>query len=72
MFSVTSCENTSVEQDMDNFCECRRAAQKGERELSDCEKILDEMVVKYQFDPEAVEVIKEKSKTCFNDSTQNN
>lgn len=70
VFTTVSCENTTVEQDMDNFCECRRAANRGERDLTDCKKMIDEISDKYQFDPGAVEVIQEKSKACLTDSAQ--
>lgn len=54
----TACDNNSVNEDMDAYCNCIKENE------PDCHEMVKKIVDKYQFDPEASKVIEERIKDC--------
>lgn len=69
---MQSCENKSIDQEVQEYCDCQQAAQNGEREMTECMEIANEISDKYQFDPEAVDEIREKIKNCSEELNDQN
>jgi hypothetical protein len=65
--SFLSCENTSIEQDMSKYCDCRKKLLKKEVQQKACLDIQNEISIKYEFDPEASAQIKKEIKKCNRD-----
>lgn len=61
-FALISCEQTSVEEDMKEYCECIKE-NKGEVGPR-CKILIEEMSTKYEYDPEASEYIIEHLEDC--------
>jgi DNA repair ATPase RecN len=61
---LSSCNNPSVEQDVERYCECRNTLENNLKPVTACSQILKEIIDKYEFDPEASEIITEKVKNC--------
>lgn len=61
--SVASCENGSVSEDVAQYCNC-----KNELSLFDsteeCDLIIEDIVVKYEYDPEALVEIQRLLQEC--------
>lgn len=66
-----SCENTTVEEDMANYCECKKKAVAGQATEQECVQLMEEISTKYEFDPEAVHVIQEEIIKCNEELSQN-
>lgn len=60
----TSCEHKTVEEDMNDYCECLDAVRNGEKDFKICQDIMIDISTKYEFDPEAVETIRNKAAEC--------
>lgn len=54
-----SCQKTTVQQDMDEYCDC---IQKGD--MAPCEELKIDIADKYAYDPEASAYIQERLSTC--------
>ena len=61
-FFIASCNQTSVEDDMAEYCDCIKANNGGFGER--CKIVLEEIVVKYEYDPDASEYIVEHLNSC--------
>ena len=59
-----SCENKSLDQELNEYCECQKKSLEGERSAQECMELANEISDKYQFDPEAATKIQEKIKNC--------
>ena len=62
--ALFSCKNTSIEQDMDRYCDCRKKLLEKEIEQEKCLDIMEELSMKYEFDPEASDQIRNEIKKC--------
>lgn len=62
--TLSSCETKSVDEDMNEYCNCVRDAAKNERKFKECQDKMIEISLKYEFDPEAVEVIQNRVSEC--------
>lgn len=63
LVGITSCNEPSVEEEIDAICECVKSATNNE-EMKKCKTKMDEISDKYAFDPEAAETIKKRLKEC--------
>lgn len=60
---LSSCEQKSIEQEVDEYCDCAKDAS-NESENQVCREQLQEILDKYAFDPEATELIEKRLKDC--------
>ncbi len=77
MFSLTglvtqSCDNKSIEQEVQEYCDCQKEVLNGEREMVECSEIASQISDKYQFDPEAAQEVGEKIKNCAEELNDQN
>ena len=62
LFTLFSCQNTSsVSEEMDKYCECIKNPM---TEMKECIILRNDLVKKYEFDPEATEIIQMKLSEC--------
>lgn len=59
----SSCESSSVSEDVAKFCECQSDRINVEND-SKCDQIMEEIVIKYEFDPEALVEIQQLLQEC--------
>ena len=57
---ITSCEQSSPEEDIEAYCEC--VTENGGSKT--CAQMAEEMITKYEYDQEAAEMIVEKIANC--------
>ena len=60
---VYSCEQKSVEEEVDDVCECIKAAE-NDKEFDICFEKMEQISDKYAFDPEAAEDVKKRLREC--------
>lgn len=58
---LAGCSNDTLEKDMDNYCNCLESSS---RLGQSCAQIMEEIVKKYEFDPEAPAYISQRIKEC--------
>jgi hypothetical protein len=61
---LLACNQKTVEQEMDEYCACRKEHRESDNDFSTCSAMMEEISRKYEFDPEAALVIREKLKAC--------
>jgi hypothetical protein len=61
-FFWMSCEQTTVEEDMNAYCDC--ISQHGGLMNEECADLAKEITRKYEYDPEAVETIEQSIRNC--------
>lgn len=62
---LNSCQSQSVEADMDEWCACEKEAIDNVDHKSVCNELMTDITRKYEFDPKAVETIREKAAACY-------
>lgn len=72
VLTFQSCENKSIDQEVQEYCDCQESVQMGDRDMKECLQIANDISDKYQFDPEAVDEIREKIKNCSDDQNDQN
>jgi len=60
---LSSCEQNSLEQEVDDYCDCTKDAS-NESDTQVCREQLQEILDKYSFDPEASELIEKRLADC--------
>lgn len=67
LFSVSlgliACDQSDPAKEVQNYCECIQSAV-GEAAMESCRKQRNELIKKYEFDPEASEIIADELKKC--------
>lgn len=63
LFTLFSCDQPTLEEEMDAYCECIHDDQKGSDHL-DCLILMQDISDKYAFDPEASEEIEQRVNEC--------
>ena len=62
LFWLISCQNTSsVVEEMADYCNC---ISNPESKIVECKKLRNDIIKKYEFVPEAIEIIQMKSSEC--------
>ncbi|MBI2258910.1 MAG: hypothetical protein HYU67_08435 [Flavobacteriia bacterium] len=59
-----SCKGDDAIKDMNAWCLCKEKAIDNPNLEDSCKQIMFDISTKYEFDPEAVDIIKEKAKNC--------
>lgn len=59
---VSSCENTSVEEDADRYCKC--VQKHGTTNNAECIELQEALTKKYEFDPVAAEEFSREIQKC--------
>ena len=57
-----SCEQTTVEEDMNAYCDC--VEKNGGLMNEECVEIAEQMTLKYEYDPEASDYIEKSMRNC--------
>lgn len=61
--TIVGCENRSVSEDVALYCQCKSNIDKTTTR-ADCNKIIEEIVVKYEYDSEALIEIQKSLQAC--------
>ena len=61
--TMYSCEQRSVEEEVDDVCECIKAAE-SDKDFDICYEKMEKISDKYAFDPEAAEDVKKRLREC--------
>ena len=61
---LTCCQNTSVQEDAKRYCNCMEDS---EKDLKECAAIIDELTMKYEFDPVAADELSKYLSDCMNE-----
>lgn len=70
--AMQSCENKTIDQEVQEYCDCQKEALNGNKDLAECTRIANRISDKYQFDPEAATEISEKIKNCADELNDQN
>lgn len=62
--AIQSCENKTLDQEIEEYCDCQKGVLDRVRDFHECQEIATEISDKYQFDPIAADEIREKIKNC--------
>jgi len=60
---ISSCSTTTVEEDMDEYCNCVENVKSG-IDMRECLALAQEMQEKYEFDPEGAKYIQDHIQDC--------
>ncbi len=63
LFALIGCDNNSISDDLDKYCNCKIELGKTTTR-EDCNKIIEEIVLKYEYDSEALVEIQQKLQEC--------
>lgn len=66
IFLFTSCNQPTIDEEVKVLCDCYS----GVGEELDCNQLMDEIIIKYEFDPEAVSQIRDKVQDCIYDESK--
>lgn len=61
---VASCSTKTIEQELDDWCNCEKKAIENALILDSCNQLMISISQKYEFDPEVVPVIQKSVKNC--------
>lgn len=61
---LIACSQKTIEQEMDEYCTCRKEHRENNNDFSKCNEMMREISQKYEFDPEAALIIEKKLETC--------
>lgn len=64
LFMLASCQNTTVEQDVQKYCDCVKNAQHDISKTQQCADIMNDIIVKYEYDPEASDKLQHLVNEC--------
>jgi hypothetical protein len=64
--SIISCNDTSIEQEMKEWCNCEIKALENILILDSCNQLMIDISKKYEFDPDAIPKIRKGVKECNN------
>ena len=61
---ICSCSTKTIEQELDDWCNCEKKAIEDVSILDSCNQMMIDISLKYEFDPEAAPIIQQKVKQC--------
>lgn len=61
---LLGCQDSSVQEDMERYCDCLQKNKNNQEGREDCLILMEEIVQKYEYDPEALQEILEASEHC--------
>lgn len=61
---VASCTTKTIEQELDEWCNCEQSALENTAVLDSCNQLMIDISQKYEFDPEVVPLIQKSVKNC--------
>jgi hypothetical protein len=63
LVGMFSCESRSVSEDINAYCMCKSQIDQSTTQ-DDCNEIIEEIVLKYEYDPEVLIEIQQKLQEC--------
>jgi hypothetical protein len=61
---LTACNESSVHEDMDRYCDCLQKNKTNQDGREECLLLMEEILQKYEYDPEALQEILKASEDC--------
>jgi hypothetical protein len=61
---VLGCQHTSVQEDMDRYCDCLQHNKDNQEGREECLLLMEDIVQKYEYDSEALQEVLKASADC--------